>query len=131
MFEVIFTTVFLLVFLRDGEKWQLDLRESKSSDFTFIPDDYWSTDFSAIIMPTFMAWFNSDGTLQRVSQFYEDRVVVLSFDGREVETVAFAKVHSAYSDRAFNKAKFDTWVDTLPKDAWLVSQDEELNRDLS
>ena len=130
MFEVIFTTVFLLVFLRDGEKWQLDLRESKSSDFTFVPDEFWSTDFSAIIMPSFMVWFNSDGTLQRVSQFYEDRVVVLSFGESEVETVAFAKVHSAYADKAFNKAKFDTWVETLPKDAWL-EQDEELNRDLS
>ena len=130
MFEVIFTTVFLLIFLRDGEKWQLDLRESKSSDFTFILDEFWSTDFSAIIMPTFMAWFNSDGTLQRVSQFYEDRVVVLNFDGREVETRVYALLHTAYADKAFNKAKFDTWVETLPKDAWL-EQDEELNRDLS
>ena len=130
MFEVIFTTVFLLIFLRDGEKWQLDLRESKSSDFTFIPDDYWSTDFSAIIMPSLTLGFNSDGTLQRVLQLHEDKVVVLSFDGREVETRVYALLHSAYADKAFNKAKFDTWVDTLPKDVWL-EQDEELNRDLS
>ena len=130
MFEVIFTTVFLLVFLRDGEKWQVDLRESKSSDFTFIPDDYWSTDFSAIIMPSLTLGFNSDGTLQRVLQLHEDKVVVLSFDGREVETRVYALLHSAYADKAFNKEKFDNWVDTLPKDAWL-EQDEELNRDLS
>ena len=130
MFEVIFTTVFLLVFLRDGEKWQLDLRESKSSDFTFIPDDYWSTDFNAIIMPSLTLGFNSDGTLRKVLQLHEDRVVVLNFDGSEVETRVYALLHSAYADKAFNKAKFDTWVSTLPKDAWL-EQDEELNRDLS
>ena len=130
MFEVIFTTVFLLVFLRDGEKWQVDLKESKSSDFTFIPDEFWSTDFNAIIMPSLTLGFNSDGTLQRVLQLHDDKVVVLSFGESEVETVAFAKVHSAYADKAFNKAKFDTWVGTLPKDAWL-EQDEELNRDLS
>ena len=130
MFEVIFTTVFLLVFLRDGEKWQVDLKESKSSDFTFIPDEFWSTDFNAIIMPSLTLGFNSDGTLQRVLQLHEDRVVVLNFDGREVETRVYALLHTAYADKAFNKAKFDTWVDTLPKDAWL-KQDEELNRDLS
>ena len=129
MFEVIFTTVFLLIFLRDGEKWQLDLRESKSSDFTFIPDDYWSTDFSAIIMPSLTLGFNSDGTLQRVLQLHEDRVVVLNFDGREVETRVYAFLHSAYADKAFNKEKFDTWVGTLPENVWL-KQDEELNRDL-
>lgn len=125
--QVIFSTVFLLVFLYEGEKWQVDLKNAKSSDFTFVPDEFRTTDFATIVMPNLVIWFDVHGSIDRVLQLSESETVLLKKVDGELIPSYFDMV-----DETFSKDEYHNWrcyyssntVITLPID-------EELNRDLS